>query len=147
MRRHPEDIARAAALTRRGVQQKQIAAEIGVSPKQIQRWARDPRYAKLFEPPPEPGSLEDLRRVHLEALEATLADGRKDHATRQRAAEALHKLTPTSDRGSGSGRVTIYAAPPGQPFPTDRCPSCGAMLLSPDGDPLKVVHGEVVPEE
>jgi hypothetical protein len=54
---------------------------------------------------------------------------------------------PTSDRGSGSGRVTIYAAPPGQPFPTARCPSCGAMLLSPDGYPPKVVHSEVVPEE
>jgi transcriptional regulator with XRE-family HTH domain len=81
-RRHPADIERAAELTRLGVPQKEIAADIGVSPRQVQRWAHDPR-EHLFAPPPVPGSLDDLKRVHLEALGATLADGRPDHATRQ----------------------------------------------------------------
>jgi uncharacterized protein YjcR len=35
---------------RRGLPQKEIAAEIGCSTKQIQRWARDPRYEHLFAP-------------------------------------------------------------------------------------------------
>lgn len=117
-RRHPADIERAAELTRAGVPQKQIGAEIGVSPRQIQRWANDPRYAALFHPP-DPGSLEDLKRVYLEALEANLADGRPDHATRQRAAAELHKL---GAEGGRAGSQTIYVGE------HETCPKCGHRL-------------------
>jgi uncharacterized protein YjcR len=48
--RHSDDIARAGEMHRRGLPQKEIAAEIGCSTKQIQRWARDPRYEHLFAP-------------------------------------------------------------------------------------------------
>jgi hypothetical protein len=106
MRRHSEDIAKAAEMTLRGVPQKQIAAGINCSTKQIQRWAKDPHYEHLFHPP-EPGSVEDLKRVHLEALEATLADGRPDHATRQRAAAELHKLGAGTSGRAGSQTIQV----------------------------------------
>jgi hypothetical protein len=115
-RRHPADIERAAEMTLRGVPQKQIAAEIGCSTKQIQRWAKDPRYEKLFAPPPEPGSLEHRRSVLLRALETgSLGE-------QLRAVELLEKLGANEKRASGSGRITVYVGE------HETCPKCGHRL-------------------
>lgn len=93
---------------------------------------------------PVPGSLDDLKRVHLEALGASLADGRPDHATRQRAAEALHKLGAGENGPPDS--VTMWVGEVGVDWPVNKCPSCGAMLTSllPHEDPSSEQDPEVV---
>ena len=102
-RRHSSDIARAGELTRQGVPQKEIAADIGCSTKQIQHWTRDPRYAHLLERH-EPGSLEHRRSILLAALDSG------NLSERLRAVELLERLG-VNEKPQGNGRIVVLVGP------------------------------------
>jgi AcrR family transcriptional regulator len=113
-----ESILKAAELARRGLSTSEIADELGVSRSTVQRAkaARPDLFGEVVL-----GSHEHKRAVLLDALGATLADGRPDHATRVRAAEDLSKLDPNAgSKGPGLVRVILNG-------PT-YCPACGERL-------------------
>jgi Homeodomain-like domain len=115
MARHSDDIVKAAELHRQGVPQKDIAAKVGVTTRQLQRWARDARYVHLFERH-EPGSTDHRRAILLQALDqGSLSE-------QLRAVELLGKLGENDKRGSGAQRVAVHLHGPRV------CPECGAHL-------------------
>jgi transposase-like protein len=118
--------ARAAALLAAGRGTAETAREIGVDPSTIRRWRRE--FPAMFKQAEKPEEL--LRARLMAALDATHADGRPDYRIQLDAAEQLRSLDAAKSRGSGSGRVTVVLAEPGERWPTNRCPQCDAILAN-----------------
>lgn len=98
---------RAADLLGRGIPQKEVATELGVTPRTVRRWVKsEPGFAEAVQAArdrqlkSEPTALDVLRA----ALHATKRDGQPDWNARIQSARLI--LADTSDSGDADEVVT-----------------------------------------
>ena len=98
-------------MSRRGLSRQEVADELDVSARTIQRWAAE--RPDLFKQH-DPGSLEHRRAILLEALETG------NLAERLRAVDLLERLG-AQEKPRRSGRILVNLGP-------ETCPHCGGSL-------------------